>query len=364
MKILHYFPDNDSMIAKYVSMLVGCMGLEADNTIVSTEAVAKEKMESTTFDILHLHGCWSRSAARIYHITRKKGTRLVLSPYGQLEPWVVDERYWKEKLPKTMLFQRSLVEQAYVVVIQGRMEEECIKKLGWNPRMEIIRNPIITHSISFNELAQKIYYLYRKVLDSNTIELMNPQTRILLRCFIKAGISGDSRWVTDDMTELSDPEQWRHLLCYAHQEGISNIVKSGAHIMNYRVPDIDVYKIPYFLPQQYVMPKSIQESIGMQYASEKDRLVATFKQVRRLIQHQQLSISHLCEIDKELREHDVEEDHLCEALRDKKLYSTASRTMQLLADYTGFDEGFMPMLPLNDRTTKNIHQQIYNHLKI
>ncbi len=364
MKILHYIPDNNSMITKYVNMLVGSMGLEAENIIVTDEAVAKEKLQTTPFHLIHIHGCWHHAAARIFSIAKKRGIRMVLSPYGQLEPWVMNENYWKDKLPKKLLYQKSLVEQAYVLIIQGKMEEECIRNLGWNPRTEIIRNPIITNSITFTEMAQKTYYVYRKVLDSNTIELMKPQTRVLLRCFIKAGITNDSRWVTEDLTELTDREQWRYLQCYAHQENITNIVMRGAHILNYQVPDIDVYKIPCFLPYQDATPKSIQESIGMKYASEKDRLVATFKQVHKLIQQHQFTIGHLCEIDKELREHDVEEDHLCEALKDEKLYTTACRTMQLLTDYTGFDEGFMPMPPLNDRITKKIHQQIYNHLKI
>jgi hypothetical protein len=244
------------------------------------------------------------------------------------------------------------------------MEEECIRKLGWNQRMEIIRNPIITHSITSTEMAQKTYTVYRKVLDSNTIELMKPQTGNMLRCFIKAGITGDNRWVTDDLITIADYEQWRHLLCYAHQENIYSIVLRGAHLLNYQVPDIDVHRINSYLPQMDATPKTIQESIGLQYASENDRLEATFRQIRKLVLHRQLTISHLCEIDKELREHDVEEDHLAETLRDDKLYKMACRTMQLLADFTGFDEGFMPVPPLNDRITKQIHQQIYNHLKI
>lgn len=38
--------------------------------------------------------------------------------------------------------------------------------------------------------------------------------------------------------------------------------------------------------------------------------------------------------------------------------------MQLLADNTGFDEGFMPFPPLDDRITTKTEKQIYNHLKI
>ena len=364
MRILHYIPKNEDMLTNYVNMLVGNMGLEAENHIAKEEGEAKERLKAIRFDILHIHGCWHYSAYRMLKLAERKGARVILSPYGQLEPWIINERYWKEKLPKKMLFQKAIVERAYALIIQGKMEEECMRELGWNTRTEIIRNPIITHSITPSEMSHKTYCVYRKVLDSHTIDLMREQTRKLVQQFIKAGITGDRRWVTDDLYEMSDPEQWRHVMIYSHYENISNIIQRGAYLLGYRTPDIEVGNIACYLPQNYEMPKPIQDTIGLQFASENDRLLATFKQVRKLIQHQQLSVSHLCEIDRELREHDVEEDHLAESLKEARLYKMACRTMQLLAETTGFDEGFMPVEPLDDRITKQIKQQIYNHLKI
>ena len=352
------------MITSYVNILVGSMGLEAENIIVEDEASAKEKLQTIHFDILHIHGCWYYAAYRVLKMAMAKNTRLVLTPYGQLEPWILKENHWKEKVPKKLLFQKEIIKKAYAIIIQGKMEEECIREIGWNNRLEIIRNPLITHSITPSEMAYKTYCVYRKVLDSHPIDMMRDQTRYLLRCFIKAGITGDSRWVTDDLYKIKDPEQWRYILIYAHYEHISAIILRGAHLLNYQVPDVDVHKISCYLPDQYETTKTIEEAIGMQYASENDRLMATFKQVRKLIFHHQLTISHLCEIDKELREYDVEEDHLCETLKEARLYKTACRVMQLLSDYTGFDEGFMPVPPLDDRITRQIYQQIYNRLKI
>lgn len=364
MKILHYIAKDDNMITSYVDMLVGSMGLEADNCIAKDESDAREHLKSTHYDILHIHGCWHYAAYRVFKLAIRKGSRIVLSPYGQLEPWVMDERYWKEKLPKRFLFQKDIVERAYAVIIQGRMEEECIRELGWNPRLEIIRNPVITHSISPSEMAYKTYCVYRKVLDSHTIDLMRDETRQLVRCFIKAGVTGDSQWVTDDLYEMNDSEQWRYVMIYAHYENINNIVRRGAYLLNYRIPDIEARNITCYLPKNYESAKTIQDAIGLQYASENDRLMATFKQVHKMMVHRQLTICHLCEIDRELREHDVEEDQLCETLREARLYKTACRTMQLLAEWTGFDEGFMPLPPLDDRITRQISKQIYNYLKI
>lgn len=352
------------MVADYVSMLVNSMGLEAENVIVNSEDSAKEKLQSTHFDILHIHGCWRYSAYRILKLATKNGSRMVLSPYGQLEPWIINENYWKEKAPKKWLFQKDIVENAYALIIQGEMEEECMRKLGRNERLEIIRNPMITQSISPSEMAYKTYCVYRKILDSHTIGLMQERTRLLLRDFIKAGITGDARWVTDDLPEIDDTEQWRHLLIYAHHEHIIHLVQRGIHLLHYQAPDLDIQKISCYLPAHGTTIQSIQDAIGSQYVSENDRLIATFKQIRKLSQHHQLTICHLCEIDRELREHYVEEDHLMETLKEAGLFKMACRTMSLLDAYTGFDIGFMPVPPLDDGITRKLKQQIYNHLKI
>lgn len=352
------------MIAGYVNMLVENMGLEAENITASEEIEAKNKLQAIHYDILHIHGCWRNSSSRILKIATKQGTRMVHSPYGQLEPWILDENYWKEKLPKRLLYQRHIVESAYAVIIQGRMEEECIRNLGWNQRMEIIRNPMITHSITPGELARKTYAVYRKVLDSNTIELMSDNTLKMLRHFIKAGITGDSRWITDELCAISDQEQWRHLLCYAYHEQIEGIVNRGIRILNYPAPDMDMSKVTWYKPNHYEPSKSIQDAIGLQFTSENERLLATFKYLRKQILRKQLTISHLCELDRELREHDIEEDHLSETLKEERLYKMTGRIMQLMEELTGLNEGFMPIPPLNDRITKQMKRQIKNHLKL
>ena len=88
------------MITNYVTILTDSMGLEAENAVTDEESVAREKLQTIHYDILHIHGCWHYSAYRLYKLAVRKGTRMVLSPYGQLEPWIVDEKYWKEKFPK------------------------------------------------------------------------------------------------------------------------------------------------------------------------------------------------------------------------------------------------------------------------
>ena len=118
------------------------------------------------------------------------------------------------------------------------------------------------------------------------------------------------------------------------------------------------------MPDNYQPSKSVESVIGMQFATENERLMSTFRHLRKLTSHHQLTLSHLVELNSELRMHHCDESRLNEELKNHHLYQFAARIMQLMSDLTGLDEGFMPMLPVNDRLTRQMRKQINNHLKI
>ena len=320
-------------------------------------------MKEGYYDLLHIHGCWRLQAWTLARMALKQGVRLVFSPESQLEPWVMKEGYWNDKLPKELLYQRWIVKKSYAVIVQGKMEEECLRRLGWNSRLVIIRNPQITNTISQQAAEKQQEQVYRKVMDSNQLELMSDKIRHMLRLFIKAGITGDKRWIDEELISL-DTEQWRQILCYAHQEQLSDVVRRGILALRYDAPDIQASDIDYFVPDGYEMPTTIEHVIGSSFVTENDRLLATFRQLRKLWLRRRLTIAHLVELDKELRFHPFDEERLCEDLKEYHLLKLAARLMRLMADFTGITEGFMPMAPLNDRITQQMRKQINNHLTI
>jgi hypothetical protein len=365
MRILHLYASNaPSVITDYVKMLCEQMGQETENESTTAVQEALQMLRDRHYDLLHIHGCWQYAAYRAVRQAQRRGTRIIVTPHGQLEPWVMKQGYWKEKLPKRLLFQRSIIQKAYAVVVQGNMEEECMTKLGWNRRIVIIRNCLITNTINAQEMARQTWLVYRKIMDSNTLALMADSTKTTLRQLLKVGITGDERWLGESFVTITDHNQWRMLYCYVHQEQVAETVRRGLRILRADTPDFDIQQMPCFMPDGYETPKTIEEAIGMQYATENDRLMATFRHLRRLTMHHRLTLSHLVELDKELRNHDTAEDQLCDALRERHLYKFARRIMQLTNDLTGLDEGHMPMPPLDDRLSRHMRKYIDNHLKI
>ena len=365
MRVLHFLPPDDSMITQHVNILTSGMGLEAENHVVTDAVKAKTLLQGGSYDILHIHGCWRNASRTIVNKALHAGTRLIVTPHGQLEPWVQNDDYWKEKLPKRLFYQRDIIRQAYAVIIQGKMESECMEKLGWNSRCIIIRNAIVTRSITPQEMSRQTFSLYRKVLDTNTLELMTDETREALKNLIKAGITGDARWLGPSHVPFTlTADEWRKILCYAHQEQFSEWIERGIRVLHLDAPDLDASKVDHFLPRHYQPTQSIQSIIGNQFASENDRLLATFRHTKKLIANHQFTIRHLCELDRELRQHSCEEDALADALKERQLWMQVRRLMQVLEDMTGLTEGFMPVPPLNDRRTRQLQQQIEDHLKL
>lgn len=329
MKILHLYPNDDSLIAKHVTMLG-----QAD-----TDARP---------DIVHVHGCWKYQTVKQALQAHRQGARIVFTPHGGLEPWIIAERRLSEKLYKTLLWQRRLAEHSYVMIAQGTMEAEALKQLGWNPRIEIIRNAVITNTITPEAMAQQTQDVYRKVMDSNTIELMSDNCRQLMTMLLKAGITGDRRWVEGEPPVIDETE-WRRLLVYADHENMRTTLDTGIHILGLHHDYIETARIKSYLPTDYEKPKvSAYDVAGI--VSE--------------MHHGKLTMRHFVELDRALRKPDIDEEWLIDAFDEGHLLKYFRRLLQVLTEVTGLDEGFLPANPLNDKGTEKIRKRLYNHLRI
>ena len=258
MRILHLLPPTDAAIAHYVAILTDQMGLEVENHKATTADEARQLLRTMPFDILHVHGCWNNAQFSVVRRALTLGARLVVTPYGQLQPWEQQRHFWKEKLPKRIAYQQTVVRQAYAVIVQGKMELECIRQLGWNNRCIIIRNALITNSITPHEMARQTFDVYQRIMDSNPLLIMNDNTLRFVKRLITIGITGDERWLTgEEVPMLGD---WRQILCYAHQEQIMPTILRAVRILNLmpvalRGSQRGVHTVCYFGPiRPFVVP--------------------------------------------------------------------------------------------------------------
>ena len=330
MNVLHLYPKDNPLIARHVTMLDGgepCTGHP---------------------DIVHVHGCWQYSLVSEALKAHRRGARIVLTPHGDLEPWVIGEHRLSTKQGKALLWQRRLVESSYVVIVQGNIEASSLKQLGWTPRIEVVRNAVVTNSITPEAMALHTQEIYRKVMDSNTLELMSDETKRLMKLLLKAGITGDRRWVTEQLPTISESE-WRNLLVYTDHENVRTTVDLGARMLGISHPYIETDKIKSYLPTDYQKPKP--------EAHDAASLVSE-------IHRKQPTLRHLVELDRSLRRSNVQEDRLVDVLDENRLLKFFRRLLCVLTEQTGLDEGFLPARPLDDRQTQAIRKKLTNHLRI
>jgi glycosyltransferase involved in cell wall biosynthesis len=356
MKILHVYPKTDEMVAQHVTLLMEGMQHSAELQAVSNLADFKTVCKSFEPDIVHCHGCWQYGIVNAGNFARKQGARIVLSPHGQLEPWVFEEKPLQEKFHKTALWQKPFVEKAYALIAFGKMEQQYLEELKWNPRIEVIHNAVITNSTTREKMCSQTFSVYQKVLDSNVLEQMDEATQQLMATIIKAGTLGDRRWV-----ELTVPEtvDWRRMLIYAEHQNIRNYVDYGINILGLSAVSLDTEHLPAYFPESYQRPKSIKNLIDDYKGDETDYLLRMIRQIEK-----QPLLLHLIELTRELYRDTVNDDLLQEVLEEKKLTKFASRLMQVLHEQTLLDEGYLPIEPLDDRGTQKIRESITNHLKI
>lgn len=360
MKILHIFPKEDTLIRQHVTMLVDGLSQCADIRMVDNYTSFKQHLQTQEPDILHCHGCWNYVIARAVKAARQQGARIVITPHGQLEPWVTNQQKIQDKVSKTILWQKRLVSHAYAVITLGRLEKENLLELGWNKRLEEIHNAVTTNTILPAQMCEQTYDIYQKVIDSNTLEQMDEQTYRALAIILKAGITGDKRWC-HSLEDIQRPQDidWRRLLLYAEHENIRNYVDYGISVLDIPAPDIDLVPSAAYFPDAYTIPHPLKEIIGDYQGDETDYLYRMFRQL-----HRQPLLLHMIELTRELMRDTVNDDLLEELLERKRLKTFAGSLIQVLSEQTLLDEGYMPVKPLDNRQTRQIRKFLTNHLKI
>lgn len=364
-KVLHYNPHIDSMITRYVGILVDSMQGKAECHVATSLAQFRPLVAKIRPDIVHLHGCWHSSIAVAAYWGKRHGARIIVSPHGQLEPWVIKEAYFTRRLPRLMAYQRRVIANAYSVIAMGTMEQKALERFTANPRIESVLNALITSRISEKEMGEQVLAIYHKVLDSHTLELMDDTTRNILSSLIKVGITGDERHTSsENVTEartLTDEKRWRQILLYAFQEDMMPVVLKGIEVMDIvSVPETDVAAVPCYVLQNNSQPTAITP----EGEDATEQALHVIKALNKDAQHGRLSMSGIIQLQKLLYEQEVNEDVLAEKLRIKGLDKFTSRLMALMAEKTQLDEGYMIVPSVNDRKTRQLKRIIENRLKI
>lgn len=169
MKILHYIPSIDRAsggVGAYMQLLTKELGKLVELHVVTHSSPNQLTLENCTLhyissgwlpwsstnrefvtlldelqpDVFHTNCCWLPLSAMTAMWAKEKGYKVVFTPHGMLEPWIMQRHYYTKKLPAIMLFQKRGVACADLVHSTAVSEMNNIKALAWNRNICMIPN--------------------------------------------------------------------------------------------------------------------------------------------------------------------------------------------------------------------------------
>ena len=184
MKIIHYIPSIDRTAggtSTYMQVLAKGLGEFAEVHIITHASENPLTMENCTVhyvpeynpfrrhwtklvagimeeihpDIVHVNCCWMPACAAVQRIAQKRGYRVMLTPHGMLEPWIVKRHYWTRKLPALLLYQRAAVRKADCLQATAESEYDNLLRLGYNDKISVVKLGIDADGIKLKESWKK-----------------------------------------------------------------------------------------------------------------------------------------------------------------------------------------------------------------
>ena len=184
MKIIHYIPSIDRMaggISTYMQVLAKPLGTMAEVYIMTHASenplpmenckvhdipryrpfsgvwkkAVVDLLDSVRPDIVHVNCCWTPDCAMIQRLAQKQGYKVVLTPHGMLEPWIIKRHYWTRKVPALWLYQKAAVQRADCVQATAESERDNLLKLGYNSNIKVVRLGIDAESIEMKRSWKK-----------------------------------------------------------------------------------------------------------------------------------------------------------------------------------------------------------------
>ena len=403
MKIMHYLtvtPATASLLEDLRQQLSSCSDMEQqlvvyykgmpvhrsdDIVVLNPEsgriAISVERRFVTHLyrqmpDFVHIHGAWSHVAYKVSCWSRRRGFRVVLSPHGQLDKKIIDQEFWKKRFPRILLYQRKMVRSMGAIDAHDTSEKEQLSRFGWNKRIDIVRNDDV---LSGSLPVSKAYLSwYQKILDTDVFGTFGQLEKSCLCALLRvANTPVDGRQVLTPQSILTlrelTPPTWRQLFIYAHDQHVDNDLRQAITRMQLTVPSAVTE-----LPSRYAWKQDkngdpLSDSELLEHrrrlsailenkikTSEVDmrRMCIMLLNLRRLIKDNTISLRHLCDFYRLVRDCDIDEDRLADFLDEMHIRRFTGRMMQILHEVLYLEEGYMLVEPLNDSGTESIRKTL------
>ncbi len=106
----------------------------------------RKLLESERPEVVHINGIWDPQNYLFQRVSKNLNIKVVLSPHGMLEPYILKRNPSKKKLA-LLLYQRYAIKTADILHVTANSELENIRKLGYKKPAMVIPNGLNTSEI-------------------------------------------------------------------------------------------------------------------------------------------------------------------------------------------------------------------------
>lgn len=177
MRVLHYIPSIDRAsggVGVYMQLLANGLGRLCDLHVLTHRSAEEYALPNCTVhyiapkwlpwnnckrefvalvrelnpDVVHVNCCWTPLCSLVAMWAKDLGKKVVYSPHGMLEPWILRRHYYTRKLPALLLYQRRAIRKADVLHATADSERQNLLRLGWNANVSVVGNCVDVDGIA------------------------------------------------------------------------------------------------------------------------------------------------------------------------------------------------------------------------
>lgn len=370
-RILFFVPNHINAIGihqELIARLKDCLSSEVFVNMITSDA-KKENIQLSDYDIIHFFGCWGNSAYKLAGKAYKHNIPYLLTPLGALQPWEMAQHRKSMRFNK----QHQLTSKASAVHVCGKLEQETFTRLAWNKRQELIKNPVLTSQISFEETAQQLINLYQKILDSNARLLLNETAQQMIGALLQLGVNKNVLLKHEHIAKLQQTfetltdNDWRQIFIYADEERITIPLTEGIRRLQKDVPEVNTDSIKRFesdieypsgdlkadalLSKNLLLRNKVKDAFANRGSDERTLCLLILNLNHELSRHK-APLLHLVNLYEYIRFSNLDEDMVKNMVSDLGLNDFAGRLMSVMQNVLGLTEGFMPFNLVNDKNVK------------
>lgn len=383
MRVLHYIRDIQTLGASRVALrIVAASSLCCKETLLALSVMPTDSlrsqleasgvkiltMEDATAlfanvkpDLVHVHGCWCTSSAKVFRVARKAGIPTCVSVYGGMAPEVMNVDFWKKRLVPLVSYQWLMVRKCSSIIAVNEKEKNDLLAINSTRKIDVITSNInskVWVETDAKKTADRLFDIYRKTLDTLYHRFFTPEEEAFVKNVVKAEFMANvneenARRTIDVDCHVLYQEALRRMELYAYDEdvyelfitGIKRLLDNRADLSG-KIQLVDVTTCLRYKIKTSKKRGAIEE---LQIPRKNYRLKkidgADLKAFETIAKAKQIGLKNLTlrqknELYKVFRYDDFDEQVVCQALLDNHLKKSTVKLQKLLTDEWNLTQGY------------------------